>query len=87
MSSVNNPNHYNTRKELVLQNEKIGLQAIDVIDHFGFCFNIGNAFKYMARAGRKDSTLKGELEDLEKAIWYMNNRLRLVKQSINRNEK
>ena len=87
MSSVNNPNHYSTKKELVLQNQEIGLQAIDVIDHFGFCFNTGNAFKYIARAGRKDSTLKGELEDLEKAVWYINNRIRLVKQSINKSEK
>ena len=32
-------------------------------------FNRGNAVKYLARAGLKDPTK--ELEDLEKAAWYV----------------
>ncbi|MCW6678181.1 DUF3310 domain-containing protein [Anaerococcus sp. NML200574] len=31
-----------------------GLEAFDVIDAFDLDFNLGNAFKYIARAGKKD---------------------------------
>lgn len=41
-----------------------GLEAFDVIDAYNFNFNLGNAFKYIARAGKKDDKVK----DLKKAI-------------------
>lgn len=34
-------------------------------------FLIGNALKYLSRAGKKDS----ELQDLEKAKWYLQRRI------------
>ena len=45
---------------------------IEVIDYIedkklGFC--LGNAIKYISRAGKKDPDK--EVEDLEKAIWYI----------------
>ena len=45
-----------------------GLEAFDVIDAFDLDFNLGNAFKYIARAGKKDS----KVEDLRKAVTYLN---------------
>lgn len=45
-----------------------GLEAFDVIDAFELGFNLGNAFKYIARAGKKDS----KVEDLRKAVTYLN---------------
>lgn len=30
-----------------------GIEAFDVIDTFNFNFKFGNAFKYIARAGKK----------------------------------
>ena len=45
-----------------------GLEAFDVIDAFDLDFNLGNAFKYIARAGKKDS----KIEDLRKAVTYLN---------------
>lgn len=45
-----------------------GIEAFDVIDAFNFNFNLGNAFKYIARAGKKDD----KVEDLKKAITYLN---------------
>ena len=45
-----------------------GLEAFDVIDAFDLGFNLGNAFKYIARAGKKDS----KVEDLRKAVTYIN---------------
>ena len=57
MEKVNHPNHYN--------NLPSNIECIDVVEHFNF--NVGNAIKYLWRAG-----LKGEaLEDLEKALWYV----------------
>lgn len=45
-----------------------GLEAFDVIDAFNLDFNLGNAFKYIARAGKKNSKVK----DLRKAVTYLN---------------
>lgn len=57
---VNNPPHYQTPS---------GLEAIDVIEaFFPDSFHLGNAFKYIARAGRKGDYV----EDLRKSIWYIN---------------
>lgn len=57
--AVDHPNHYNTG----------GIEVIDAIEAWGFGegFNRGNAIKYIARAGHKDS----EIEDLKKAAWYI----------------
>ena len=45
-----------------------GLEAFDVIDAFDLDFNLGNAFKYIARAGKKND----KIEDLSKAVTYLN---------------
>jgi hypothetical protein len=36
-------------------------------------FNVGNALKYIQRAGFKPG--EAELVDLKKAVWYLNNRI------------
>lgn len=42
-------------------------ETIKVIEAWGLDFHLGNAVKYISRAGKKgDAT-----EDLEKAIWYI----------------
>ena len=59
MSRVNHPDYYQTNA---------GLEAIDVIDSFFHDnFHLGNAFKYIARAGKKGDYV----EDLRKSIWYL----------------
>ena len=55
---VNKPPHY-------IGN---GLEAIDVIEDWGLGFHLGNALKYIVRAGKKS---KLPVEDLQKAIWYL----------------
>ena len=42
-------------------------EAIKVIEAWQLGFNLGNVIKYVSRAGKKDS----ELEDLEKALLYL----------------
>ena len=65
--SVNHPNHYNDGK----------IEVIDYIEDqkLGFC--LGNAIKYISRAGKKDKAK--EIEDLRKAIWYINRRILEIK--------
>lgn len=57
--AVNHPNHYNTGK----------YEVIDVIEDWKLDFCLGNAIKYIARAGKKDPNKT--VEDLEKAKWYI----------------
>lgn len=64
---VNHPTHY--------ASDPSGVECIEITRHRNF--NIGNAIKYLWRAGLKDSNKT--IEDLEKAIFYINdeiNRLR-----------
>lgn len=56
--SVNHPGHYNSNPS--------GVECITVVEHMSF--NIGNAVKYLWRAGEKGDAL----EDLRKAAWYVN---------------
>ncbi len=44
-----------------------GLEAFEVIDAFDLNFNLGSAFKYIARAGKKGD----KAEDLRKAVTYL----------------
>ena len=64
---VNNPTHYTSSNATCkLCSEPI--ECIDVTEHMGFC--LGNAVKYIWRAGIKSE--EKTIEDLEKAIWYIN---------------
>jgi hypothetical protein len=60
-SEVNHPPHY----------QAAGMEAIDVIEAFELGFNLGNAVKYILRAGRKGK--RGI--DIEKAVWYLEREL------------
>lgn len=44
-------------------------EAIKVIEAWDLDFNLGNAVKYISRAGKKNPDT--EVEDLEKALWYL----------------
>lgn len=50
-------------------------EAIKVIEAWELGFCLGNAIKYIARAGRKDTTADGMVEDLLKAQWYLSRRI------------
>lgn len=56
---VNHPPHYG--------GENNPYEAIKVIEAWGLSFHLGNAVKYIARAGRKGAAI----EDLKKARWYI----------------
>ena len=54
---INHPSHYNMGK----------YEAIDVIEDWNLNFNLGNAVKYISRAGHKDDIV----QDLKKSLWYI----------------
>lgn len=69
--NVNNPSHYTWLKD------KCGVEVIDITRHMDFC--LGNAIKYILRAGHKQeasmSNKEKEIEDLKKAIFYINDKI------------
>lgn len=69
--NVNHPPHYTWLKD------KCGIEVIDITRYMDFC--LGNAIKYILRAGLKQeasmSDKEKEIEDLKKAIWYINDRI------------
>lgn len=69
--NVNSPSYYNDGK----------IEVIDYIEdkNLGFC--LGNAIKYISRAGKKNPDK--EIEDLNKAIWYLNRRIKELEEDSN----
>lgn len=57
--NINHPQHYQSN----------GMEVIDVIEAFDLGFHLGNATKYILRAGRKTEDTD---TDIKKAIWYLN---------------
>lgn len=62
---VNHPKHYTS--------DPSGIECIDITRHRNF--NIGNAIKYLWRAGFKEDKdrklIDKQVEDLNKAVWYL----------------
>ena len=59
--TVNHPDHYGGKDN--------PYEAIKVIRAWELGFSLGNAVKYISRAGKKDPSKR--LEDLKKALWYI----------------
>lgn len=69
---VNFPKHYTS--------DPSGVECIQITRHR--TFNIGNAIKYLWRAGLKEEGLSGldkQIQDLEKAIFYINDEIDRIK--------
>lgn len=62
-SNVDHPSHYNSGK----------IEVIDFIEDQGLDFSLGNAVKYICRAGKKDPDKV--VEDLQKAIFYIQHKI------------
>jgi hypothetical protein len=67
---VNHPDHYQFGENNVYE-------AIKVIDAWDLNFSLGNTVKYISRAGKKDK--QKEIEDLEKALWYLEHHINKLK--------
>jgi hypothetical protein len=69
LNDPTNPEHYRSHPS--------GVEAIQITEHFGFC--LGNAIKYIWRAGLKDSD---PIPDLEKARWYIDREIQRLRREI-----
>jgi len=67
MDKVNHPRHYNQGK----------IECIEFIEDQKMGFNLGNAVKYIVRAGKKNRSKA--IEGLEKAVWYVRRQIELDK--------
>lgn len=63
---INHPRHYNENPS--------GVECITVVEHMSF--NIGNAVKYVWRAGLKPDA--STVHDLEKARWYIDREIQRI---------
>lgn len=70
---VNNPTHYGGVNNVY--------EAIKVIDNWDLGFSLGNAVKYISRAGKKNPDK--EIEDLKKAIWYIEHHIKIQEDKLN----
>lgn len=70
--NVNHPSHYTSHPS--------GIECISISQYYDFC--IGNAIKYLWRAGLKSdeklSKKEKQMEDLKKAIWYIKQEIKLL---------
>ena len=73
MENVNHPSHYTS--------DPSGIECIEITRHRNF--NVGNAIKYLWRAGLKHEEGKADIdkqiEDLSKAVWYINDEINRLK--------
>lgn len=94
-NNVNHPLHYNINTPIVTfkcdkcgKMHKMPLECIEVIRDMPTWK--GNAFKYLWRAGLKeDASLSNEakeIEDLEKAIFYINDKISQIERNIPDND-
>lgn len=63
---VNHPDHYTDG----------GIETIDFIEAKKLPYHLGNAVKYISRAGKKNP--EKMIEDLEKAKWYIERYINLI---------
>jgi hypothetical protein len=66
--TINHPAHYCDG----------GIETIDFIEAKKLNYRLGNAVKYISRAGKKGDAA----EDIKKAIWYLNRELRAYDKDI-----
>lgn len=76
---VNHPKHYSWLKD------KCGIEVIDITRWLDF--DLGNAIKYLLRAGKKTESNMSDnektIQDLKKAIWYIQDKIKQLEYGNN----
>lgn len=65
--NVNHPSHYTDGS----------IEVLDFIEDKKLNYHRGNAIKYICRAGKKSK--ETEIEDLQKAVFYLNREIKNLK--------
>lgn len=73
--NINHPSWYGSKDD--------PYETIKVIQAWGLNFPLGNAIKYISRAGKKDPTKT--VEDLRKALFYIQYEIDRIERDGNRN--
>ena len=81
--NVSHPSHYTWLKD------KCNIEVIDITRHLDF--DLGNAIKYILSAGRKpiinenlsDDFYRGAIQDLKKALFYINDKINMLEDEYN----
>ena len=68
--NVNHPSHYTSGR----------IEVIDFIEDKELGFHLGNAVKNISRAGRKEADKT--VEDLQKAVWYLNRQIERLEREL-----
>lgn len=71
-NEVSHPKHYNQGR----------FEVVEVIEDQGLGYHLGNAVKYICRAGKKDP--KKVVVDLQKAVWYIERKIELYSKNPKR---
>ena len=75
---LNHPSQYFLLKDI------LGIQVIDKTRHLDF--DLGNAIKYILRAGHKSeegyNNVDKEIEDLQKAAFYINDKINMLNDKV-----
>lgn len=66
---VNHPSYYTDGN----------IEVIDFIEDKNLGYHLGNAVKYISRAGKKSKDT--EIQDLKKAVWYINRRIEKLEEA------
>ena len=79
-NKVSHPSHYTWLKELC------GIEVIDIARHLDF--DMGNALKYLLRAGKKSeegyTDKEKEIQDLKKAVFYIQDKIKMLEEEDER---
>ena len=68
---INHPEHYTAHPS--------GIECITITEHMSF--NVGNAMKYLWRAGLKSPDA---IVDLRKAFWYVSREINRLEEQVDR---
>ncbi len=65
---INHPPHYTQGK----------FETVQVIEDWELGYHLGNALKYISRYKHKHKTKTKQLEDLRKAIWFIERKIKSI---------
>jgi hypothetical protein len=77
VDEVNHPIHYNKHPS--------GVECIEITRHMNN--NLGNAIKYVWRAGEKGDGVEFVIKDLNKAVFYLKDEIERLKESETKSKK
>lgn len=70
---VDHPSHYGGSENIY--------EAIKVIEAWNLDFHLGNAIKYLSRFQKKGDNAADYIQDLKKAVWYIERKIQMLEKN------